>query len=351
MRAAARASSSMIGRLICGGLGRMADASPTLEMLWESVDPGDTLQTRFGFESTDGVVAWVASALGDAWGVRVDSCERIVMSDGNALAWVGTSSGRMVAKWSIAPERFTRLAALARLTAWLAEEGLPVSAPVPTSSGLVQVEIDGASLCLQREIAGDLLDASDPHQVWAAGATLSRLHEALAAYPRADGIPAAVASPRLLAVQIDGWLESGPERVPPKAREALRRLVAEAPPEDLPVQLVHGDFRSANVLCARQEVVAVLDFEEARFDHQIVELGRSAALIGTRFHDWGPVSSEVRSQFLDGYQSVRPLTPIEAAWWPVVVLWSSMVMVPPGEDRAGWGSATLDYVSELGLCR
>lgn len=329
----------------------MADASPTLEMLWESIDPGDTLQTRFKFESTDAVVAWVASALGDTWGVRVDSCERIVMSNSNALAWVGTSSGRMVAKWSIAPERFARLAALARLTGWLAEEGLPVSAPVPTSSGHFQVELDGVSLSLQREIAGDLLDASDPHQVWAAGATLSRLHEALAAYPGADRFPVAVASPKSLAARVDRWLNSGPERVPPKARAALRRLVAEAPADELPVQLVHGDFRSANVLFARQEVAAVLDFEEARFDHRIVELGRSAALIGTRFHDWGPVSSEVRSQFLDGYQSVRQLTPIEATWWPVVVLWSSMVMVPSGDDRAGWGSVSLAYISELGLDR
>ena len=47
------------------------------------------------------------------------------MSDSNALAWVSTSSGRLIAKWSIAPQRFVRLAALSRLTAWL--DGVKIS--------------------------------------------------------------------------------------------------------------------------------------------------------------------------------------------------------------------------------
>lgn len=42
----------------------MIDASPpVVEMLWEPVDPHDTLHSRFGFGSTDAVVAWVGSAL------------------------------------------------------------------------------------------------------------------------------------------------------------------------------------------------------------------------------------------------------------------------------------------------
>jgi hypothetical protein len=32
------------------------------------------------------------------------------MSGGNALAWVGAPSGRLLAKWSVVPERFPRLA-------------------------------------------------------------------------------------------------------------------------------------------------------------------------------------------------------------------------------------------------
>lgn len=330
----------------------MIDASPpVVEMLWEPVDPRDTLHSRFGFGSTDAVVAWVGSALHEMWGVQVASCSRVVMSDSNALAWVSTSSGRMIAKWSIAPQRFVRLEALARLTAWLADEGLPVSAPVPTPCGQVQVEFDGVSICLQREIAGDLLDTNDPLEVRAAGATLSRLHDALAIGPEVATFPAPDAPPGPLADRVNGWLDSAPEHTPPVARDALRRLVADAPRDDLPVQLVHGDYRSANLLCVGQQVAAVIDFEEARFDHRIVELGRSAALLGTRFHHWRPVSSEVRSQFLDGYQSVRPLTATESAWWHAMVLWPSLMMVPAGEDRTGWTSAATTLISDHGLDR
>ncbi len=88
----------------------MAEASaPVVEILWEPVDPDDTLRSRFGFGSTDAVVGWIASALDERWGVQVASCQRIVMSGSNALAWVSTSSGPKIAKWSIAPEHFARL--------------------------------------------------------------------------------------------------------------------------------------------------------------------------------------------------------------------------------------------------
>lgn len=322
---------------------------PRLEMLWESRDPGETLRARFGFDGVGDVVAWLTSTLADSWGIQVSSCARITMSDTNALAWVSTSSGPMVAKWGVAPERFPRLAALAALTTWLDEQHLPVSRPVPTADGRVQLQADGVSLGLQREIAGHLLETSSPRQVRAAGVALCRLHDALATAPEVHRFPAPPMAPGSLRARIGTWLQAAPEHLPPDGRDALRALLDDAPYEALPVQLVHGDFRSANVLCDEDDVVAVIDFEEARFDHRVDEVARSAVLLGTRFHDWGPVSSEVRSQLLDGYQSVRPFTAAESAWWPILVLWASLMMVPAVEDEAGWGLAARDYVYELQL--
>jgi homoserine kinase type II len=123
-------------------------------------------------------------------------------------------------------------------------------------------------------------------------------------------------------------------------------LVAAAPPDRLPVQLGHHDFRAANVLCAGAEVAAVIDFEETRPDHRIVELARSAVLLGTRFRNWGPVPPEVRAGFLAGYQSVRRLTPVEAVWWHTVLLWQALAMVPPGDDPTGWAPSALTHLTE-----
>jgi homoserine kinase type II len=126
------------------------------------------------------------------------------------------------------------------------------------------------------------------------------------------------------------------------------RLVADAPRGPLPTQLVHGDFQSANVLCAGSDVAAVIDFEEARPDSRVVELARSAVMLGTRFRDWGPVSAEVRAGFLDGYQSELQLTPAEVHWWDVLVHWYSLLLVPAGDDPTGWGSETLSQLRKVG---
>lgn len=326
----------------------MSDTAPGLEMLWEADAPGDALETRFGFGAGSAAGRWVATTLDEQWGVRVEACERIVISGHNALAWVRTSSGPMLAKWSVAPPRFPRLAALARLTTWVGQQGVPVSAPVEALDGRGQVEIDGVSLGLQRRIEGNLLDTGDVDQVRAAGAVLGRLHETLAAYPDVDQVPDLVAPSAPLAVTVTGWLDSCPAHVPQVARDALRRMVADASTEPLSTQLVHGDFRSANILCLGSEIAAVIDFEEARLDHAIVELARSAVMLGTRFRDWGPVSAEVRATFLGGYRSVRRLSGAEASWWDALVLWYSLLLVPAGDDPTGWGRAAVGQLRRSG---
>jgi homoserine kinase type II len=321
-------------------------AAPHLEMLWETHDPRRALAARFGFRDGESAARWIAATLDRYWGVRIDSCERIVISAHNAIAWVRTPSGRLLAKWSVVPARFGRLLETARLTHWLNTRGLPVSAPLPALDGRLQVETDGTSICLQREIEGDLLDTTDPDQVFAAGALLARLQDALAAYPDADRIAALSEPPVPLAARITGWLDSAADHVPAAARDTLRRLIPAAPPA-LPTQLVHRDFRSANILYAGTGVAAVLDFEETLLDHRVVELAHSSVMLGTRFRDWGPVPAGVRAGLLAGYQSVRPLTPAEAAWWDAALLWKALATVPPGPDPTGWGVSALTHLAEL----
>lgn len=319
--------------------------SVTVEMLWEATDPRRALRERFGFDGGGAAVAWVTETLDRHWGIRVDAVERIVLSHHNALAWIDSDSGRLLAKWSVAEERFARLAGLAELIIRLGERGLPVSAPVPTTDGRAQVERDGASLGLQRVVPGALLDVADEEQVRSAGAVLAELHEALAADPDATRIPG-LSRPSPLGERIRGWLATRHDRTLRPAYSSLADRLADAPRDDLPTQVVHGDYRAANVLCSGSGVVAVLDFEEARLDHRVDELARSAVLLGTRFHDWGPVSADVRAGFLAGYQSVRRLSDPEHAWWRILVLWYSLAMIPAGEDPTGWRTAALGLATE-----
>jgi homoserine kinase type II len=322
----------------------MSAPPPRLEMLWEQRDPAAVLTERFGFADRTDAGRWVAAVLAERWGIDVLRCERIVMSDRNALAWLASRSGRLVAKWSVAPERFHRLAELARLTTWLGAKGLPVAAPIPALDGRVQLEIDGASLGLQPEIPGALLDTDDEDLVRAAGAVLGRLHHALSAYPDTGSVVAGSSSPTPLADRVLGWLETCPQEVPSAAREVLRQRVTDAGPDPLAAQLVHGDYRSANVLCRDGGVAAVLDFEAARLTCRVDELARSAVLLGTRFRDWGPVTADVRDGFVAGYVSQVPLTGPERRWWAPLVLWYSLAMIPPGPDATGWGAAAMSQL-------
>ncbi len=198
----------------------------------------------------------------------------------------------------------------------------------------------------QARLDGDLLDAADLNQVRAAGVILAQLQDALAGYPDADRFLAPAVSSESLTVRVTDWLDSRAGHLPMAARDTLRSLVTSAPPDLLPRQLVHFDIRSANILWARGGVTAILDFEEAQHDHRIVELARAAVLLGTRYHSWGPVSAEARTEFLTGYQSERPLTPAEAGWLNIVLLWQALAMVPPGDDPTGWGPSALGQLSQ-----
>jgi homoserine kinase type II len=133
------------------------------------------------------------------------------------------------------------------------------------------VEREGFSLGLYPFVDGDLLDVADAGQVEAAGRMLATLHEALAAYPPPFG---------------DGQAEPNQ-------------------------QLIHGDFRSANILQDSASITAILDFDDVSYRSKVADLAKAAVLLGTRYHDWRPTSLDTRNAFLAAYDDVAPLTSVQ----------------------------------------
>lgn len=237
-------------------------------MLWESVDSGTALSARFGFTDADHAVSWLGETLREAWARRVDRCDRLVISASNLLAWLTVDGEHVMAKCCVDLARFSRLAEVDALVAWLHSEGIPVAAPIAASDGRLRVECKGFSLGVYPFVEGDLLDVGDAGQVEAAGRMLAKLHEALAAYPRPFGGSAT-----------------------------------------LPIQqLVHGDFRSANILQDGSDITAILDFDEVTNRSKVADLAKAAVLLGTRYHNWRPTSLETRNAFVAAYSEVAPLT-------------------------------------------
>ena len=240
-------------------------------MLWESVDPAETLLARFGFADSARAVAWLGDALSGAWAIPVDDCDRLVISAGNLLAWITSGGGRFIAKCSVDPALFPRLADAAALAAWLDAHGIPVAVPVAASDGRLRIELNNVSLGVLPVVDGDLLDVEDPVQVNEAGRMLASLHEVLAAYPY---------------------------------------LIDSARPTRSG-QLVHNDFRSANILHDGMAITAVLDFEEVTYRARVADLAKAAVLLGTRYHDWAPTSPGIREKFVAAYRDRSPLTSAE----------------------------------------
>lgn len=312
-----------------------------LSMLWESVDPEAALSARFGFDSFSTVGAWIATALGTRWGIVVGGCRRMVISDQNALVWVESDRGDLVVKWSRAEARFAALYASTSLLRTLAARGLPVAAPVPTLDGLDRVALHGPSgplsVTVVPELTGAWLDVEDPVSVHAAGACLAEVHRALAAHR----YEASATSTRAEGQrdQIVDWLASGDRGLAPDASHRLEDLLAGLPELDDEPQLVHNDFRAANVLTRDSTVVGVLDFDDVVVAHRVHDLAKACVYLGTRFTDWRPTPRAVQQTLRAGYESVRPLGPGEARWFPALVLWLGLQAIPGEDDPAGWASA------------
>ena len=246
-------------------------------MLWESDDPFEQLHRRFGFRGGTAAADWVADALARSWDLEVTACDRVVISSWNAMAWVVAGHQRLIAKWSALPPRFARLDNSARLVEWLDRHGIPVAAPIPATDGRLLVELANNAKGRMRSrlplpgsrfllgvlpvVDGDLLDVNDSAHVADAGGMLAALHDALAAYPE---------------------------------RNANGRLKHQE-------QLVHNDFRSANILHDGTRITAVLDFEEVTNASRVADLARAAVLLGTRYRNWQPTNQEVREAFVAAY--------------------------------------------------
>jgi homoserine kinase type II len=310
-----------------------------VSMLWEQTDPQVALRDRFGLDTFDDASRWLAEVLAQRWDIDVAACDRILVSGENAIAWVWADHGALVAKWSRARDEFDRLAATSDLLAALDGQGVPMVPPLAAIDGRYRVLVESGSaplsMMVQPRIEGDLLDIADGAAVRRAGACLAALHGALAAYSDnrlGDATPD-------LRHRIESWLDEQYPGTVPAASARLREQLAALPRLDRDPQLIHGDYRASNIITTGSEIVAVIDFDGVALDHCVSEVAKAFVYLGTHFTNWRPTPAPVRELLLEGYESVRPLTPSEHRWLEALTLWHGIVAIPSGADPAGWAAA------------
>lgn len=341
-------------------MGQAAATGPQLvpTLLWEKGDPTQALKRRFRF--ADGPVAaqWLCNALQQLYGIDQATVTRLVISAANLLAWVQSPIGPLLIKACANPFQHARLRNQGALVTWLAQQGLPVSAPLSAHEGEWQIRHGHLSLGVQRLVEGELLNPEEPTQAIQAGKVLAQLHQALARYPESEMFGAT--KPPSLPSSIQKWLAKHrmdprgrlgiwdlpslirswftrrtasfvDERLQAAAQQLKAQLTSQVWPE-IPKQLVHQDYRAANLLWQDERINAVLDFEETDWGYRVNDLAWATVHLGTRYHHWGPVSAAAEEHFLTAYAMVWPLSPAEQAWWPLLLRWHRLELARGTSD-------------------
>lgn len=202
-----------------------------------------------------------------------------------------------------------------RLMQHLAQRGLPVPEPRANAEGALVHHVAGKPAALVNRLPGRSVEAPDVHHVAQLGATLARMHQAVADFPlHQDNLRG------------PAWREHIAPAVLPHlntARQTLLRdelvfqqhLSASAVAHGLPAGAVHADLFRDNALFdglpGRERLSGVFDFYFAGHDHFAYDL----AVV---LNDWcidldsGQLDPTRAQALIDAYRQERP--PHGAEW-------------------------------------
>ncbi|MEV7558383.1 phosphotransferase [Streptomyces sp. NPDC089795] len=228
------------------------------------------------------------------------------------------------------PEVRRNLAVLAGL----ADDGLPVPAPLATEGGDLVAEIDGHGYCVLawvdgRHVPGPELTLDQAREL---GALLARLHHALrrrSPGPLPDRCPPAEAT-RVgaadhaagdLLVRLPAGATDGLDTALRERRALLARFADRRPRDVIPAGpygWTHGDFQYRNLLRRDGGVVAILDWDRLGVRPYAEEVARTAQV---QFGVDGVFDLDRVAAFTAGYRSVIELSETDLAdavsrlWW------------------------------------
>lgn len=214
------------------------------------------------------------------------------------------------------------------LSQHLSRNGVACPAPIPRRDGRFDSMLAGKPACLAEFLNGRDTAVPDAAQCFHTGAMLAKMH--LAGQSFGQSMP----NPRHAA-----WWEAESRRLLPclsaEDAELLQNeihFLAQNPDSHLPRGIIHADLFKDNVLLDGIQVAGFIDFYYACNGSFMYDLAIAV-------NDWARLADnhidpQLQQAFLNGYQSVRPLSPEEQAYLPIA-------------HRAGcirfWVSRLLDY--------
>jgi CotS family spore coat protein len=261
------------------------------------------------------------------WGIEPTAVQPVkVMESGRAIWQVDSDAGRYVLKRVRLPERAARVAGVGP---YLAAQGLPVVASIPTPRGEPFVVEQERPHLLFPWVDGTRPDYGKPGAVDTMCRLLAQFHERSAGY-------AATGAPCEWELDWRPFYDLQLKRLERSTREALRRyndpvsrtlwaelpwlhargrwareqlervglpdLIAQAEQDPL---LAHGDYSRDNVLVHADGALTIIDLDQTAVALPVFDISRLVTWIN---HDQGDWSGARLDQVVQAYEQVRPLS-------------------------------------------
>lgn len=229
----------------------------------------------------------VEQAISEQWSFLSKAAfEPTKQGSSHAIYFVRTSDNRFVLKFYAATTETAQIYYEHSLLAFLQSTPLPFAIPVPirTVSGetFVAVEVEGRFLnaALMPRLVGQLMSRRNLNQIQAAGFALAKLHDELAKFDSQGQLASLpfwgalerihpqisnpLTVPRLLGLELKDQRRFG---------QLLHEAIESAPHlyTKLPIQTIHADYITPNILVDGDRIVGILDFEFATRDLRLLD--------------------------------------------------------------------------------
>jgi homoserine kinase type II len=222
------------------------------------------------------------------------------------------------------------------LIQWLNDNNFPTPPVIPTRNGDTLLTMGGRSYEVFPFIDGVDYDSVHPNQLYSVGETLAHYHDLTTDFPapigeqrpRYSAQDVMALSERLLERDMMGDLYDDLMWYDMRAAQ-IRAIITNDVYTRLPHVVVHGDVHRDNFLFRNDEVVALLDFDQAVWDARISDL--ADAIVGfasecsnhLMFSSWGvykgPINEDCSTRLLAAYGTVSPLTRAEIMLLPLMI--------------------------------
>lgn len=234
----------------------------------------------------------------------------------NSNYLIDTSKGRYILTLYEKRVKESDLPFFMALTEHLAIKGLPVPSPIHDRDGVVLQRLEGRPAALIEFLTGVSVEHPEPESCREIGRFLARLHLAVGDFGGSRPNSLSLKGWRTLADDCRGRFRE----IAPGLGEDVRAELADLETNwryDLPEGVIHADLFPDNALFHHGAISGVIDFYFACSDSFAYDLAITHAA-WTFSPDGRDYHAQCSDALIDGYQSVRPLSPTERAAFPLL---------------------------------